>query len=215
MPEPVPVIRALIVDDHRLFNDGLKSMLASESSVEVIGQVYQSNDTPHAVARLSPDLLLMDFNMPGINGLDMTRQLMRDFPTLNVLILSMYAEQRYIDDFRKAGARGYLLKTADVDELVAAIRIVSAGGTYFRQQASRSADTDPHADDGFMRRFRLTQRETEVIAHIRQGLTNQRIADLMNVSFYTVETHRRNIYLKLGVNSTADLIRFVDENYTA
>lgn len=212
MPEPVPVIRALIVDDHRLFNDGLKSMLASEPTIEVVGQIYQSNNTPHAVARLSPDLLLMDFNMPGINGLDMTRQLMRDFSMLNVLILSMYAEQRYIDDFRKAGAKGYLLKTADVDEVVAAVRIVSTGGTYFRQHASRSAGTDPHADDGFMRRFRLTQRETEVIAYIRQGWTNQKIADLMNVSFYTIETHRRNVYLKLGVNSTADLIRFVDEN---
>lgn len=212
MPEPVPVIRALIVDDHRLFNDGLKSMLADESSIEVIGHVYQSKDTPHAVARLSPDLLLMDFNMPGINGLDMTRQLIRDFPGVNVLILSMYAEQRYIDYFRKAGAKGYLLKTADVDEVIAAVRIVSTGGTYFHQHASRSVSTDPHADDGFMRRFRLTQRETEVIAYIRQGLTNQKIADLVNVSFYTVEPLRRNIYLKLGVNNTADLIRFVEEN---
>ena len=212
MSEALTSIRVLIVDDHRLFNDGLKAMLTGEASINVIGQVYQSNDTPHAVARLSPDVLLMDFNMPGTNGLDMTRQLLRDFPTLNVMILSMYAEQRYIDDFRKAGTKGYLIKTADVDDVVAAIQVIAAGGTHFYQPTSRLVSTNTHADDGFMRRFRLTQRETEVIAHIRQGLTNQKIADLMNVSFYTIETHRRNIYLKLGVSSTADLIRFVDEN---
>ncbi|AQG78483.1 response regulator [Spirosoma montaniterrae] len=211
MAEPaLTIIRALIVDDHRLFNDGLKSMLANEPSIDVVGQVYQSKDTPNAVARLTPDILLMDFNMPGINGLDLTRQLLRDWPRLNVLILSMYAEQRHIDEFKKAGVKGYVLKTADVDEVVKAIRVTADGGMYFGLLNTRTAD--PHADDGFMRKFRLTPREVEVIGLIRQGLTNPQIADRMNVSFYTIETHRRNVYLKLDVNSTADLIRFMEEN---
>lgn len=210
MPESAPVIRALIIDDHTLFNDGLKSMLADEPAIEVVGQVYASKDTSHAVAKLIPDILLMDFNMPGINGLEMTRQLLVGCPTLNILILSMYNEQRYVDEFRRTGAKGYLLKTADVDELVIAIQAIAAGKTYFISRSSRLIDSHNHASDAFLKKFRLTPREIEIIGYIRQGLTSQQIADTMNVSFYTVETHRRNIHVKLGVKSTAELIRFMD-----
>lgn len=207
-----PAIRALIVDDHKLFNDGLKAMLAQERTIEVVGQVYQSRDTPHAVAAYVPDVLLMDFNMPGLNGLDITRQLLRSLPTLKILILSMYSEQRYIDDFRKAGAKGYLLKTVDIDELVTAIQTIHAGNDWFNVKQTQQANQNIHANDTFIKRFQLTKREVEVIGHIRQGLTTQQIADVMNVSFYTAATHRRNIHLKLDVKSTPDLLRFMDEN---
>jgi DNA-binding NarL/FixJ family response regulator len=208
MPESAAVIRALIVDDHKLFNDGLKSMLADEPTIEIVGQIYTSKDTPYNVARLVPDILLMDFNMPGINGLDMTRQLLVDFPNLKILTLSMYSEQRYIDEFRRAGAKGYLLKTVDLDELMTAIRTVVAGKTYFK----RIIESDNHTSDAFLKKFRLTPREIETIDYVRKGLTSQQIADTMNVSFYTIETHRRNIHLKLNVKSTTELIRFMEEN---
>jgi DNA-binding NarL/FixJ family response regulator len=212
MPDASSPIRALIVDDHTLFNNGLKAMLANEPAIEIVGQVYASKDTPHAVNQLLPDILLMDFNMPGVNGLDMTRQLLASFSTLNILILSMYNEQRYVDEFRKAGAKGYLLKTADVDELVIAIQTIIAGKTYFNDKKNRLVESDNHTDDAFLRKFRLTPREMEIIEYIRQGLTSQQLADKMNVSFYTVETHRRNIHLKLAVKSTVELIRFMDEH---
>lgn len=212
MPDASLPIRALIVDDHTLFNNGLKAMLVGEPTIEIVGQVYASKDTLHAVARLLPDILLMDFNMPGINGLEMTRQLLASFTTLNILILSMYNEQHYIDEFRKAGAKGYVLKTADVDELVSAIQTILSGKTYFNVRTNRRMEQNAHTDDDFLKKFRLTPREIEIITSIRQGLTSQQIADKMNVSFYTVETHRRNIHVKLGVKSTAELIRFMDEN---
>ncbi len=187
-------------------------MLANEPKIEIIGQVYNSKDTHHAVARLLPDILLMDFNMPGVNGLDMTRQLLTSFSTLNILILSMYNEQRYVDEFRKAGAKGYLLKTVDVDELVTAIQTIIAGNTYFIRKTNRILVPDNHADDTFLKNLRLTPREVEIIAYIRQGMTSQQIADKMNVSFYTVETHRRNIHVKLGVKNTVELIRFMEQS---
>lgn len=205
-------IKVLIVDDHTLFNDGLMAMLSKEPTVEVVGQIYQSKETPHALLRFTPDILLMDFNMPGINGLEMTRQLLRSLPQLRILILSMYAEPRYIDDFQKAGAKGYLLKTATIDELMTAIHAVMAGQSYFKPKPSGQAKADPHAADHFLKKFKLTEREGEVIGHIREGLTNQQIAELMCVSFYTVETHRRNIYFKLGVKSATELIRFMQMN---
>ena len=212
MPESASSIRALIVDDHKLFNDGLKSMLTDEPTIEIIGQVYASKDTLHTVSRLLPDILLMDFNMPGINGLELTRQLLANFSNLNILILSMYSEQRYIDEFRRAGAKGYLLKTVDIDELVMAIQTVAAGKTYFKHRANRVPESDNHTGDAFLKKFRLTPREIEIIGYVRQGLTSQQIADTMNVSFYTVETHRRNIHVKLEVKSTIELIRFMEEN---
>lgn len=212
MPDASSPIRALIVDDHTLFNNGLKAMLADEPTIEIVGQVYASKDTLNAVGRLLPDILLMDFNMPGINGLEMTRQLLASFPTLTILILSMYNEQHYIDEFRKVGAKGYVLKTADVDELVSAIQTIISGKTYFNARTNRRIEQNVHTDDNFLKKFRLTPREIEIIASVRQGLTSQQIADKMNVSFYTVETHRRNIHVKLGVKSTAELIRFMDEN---
>lgn len=213
MPElPALPIRTLIIDDHRLFNDGLKAMLANEVSIDVVGQVYRSSDAASAIHRLMPDILLMDFNMPGINGLELTRQLLTAHPRLPILILSMYGEQRYIDDFKKAGAKGYVLKTVELDELVKAIQLIMTGNTYFQNKAARRAISDHHANDDFIRKFKLTARELEVIGHIRQGLTNQQIADTMSVSYYTVETHRRNIHFKLDVKSTAELIRFMEEN---
>jgi DNA-binding NarL/FixJ family response regulator len=208
-PKPIKI---LIVDDHGLFNDGLKAMLIRESTIEVVGQVYHSKDAFYEVNRLNPDLLLMDFNMPGTNGLEMTQQLLQHFPALKILILSMYSEVRYIEDFRKAGARGYLLKTVNVVELLSAIRAVMAGKTYFDPKILQTKVPGSHAEDSFLKRFRLTSREIEVMRYIRQGLSTQQIADTVHVSMYTIETHRRNIHFKLKVKSVAELIRFMDSN---
>lgn len=209
---PTPVIRALIIDDHDLFNEGLKSILKNESSIEVVGQVYHSQDTLRYVDQLSPDILLMDFNMPGINGLEMTHQLLANSKNINILILSMYNEQRYIDDFRNAGAKGYLLKTVGIDELVKAIHVVASGKSYFVQKSIRNVKSENHSNDDFLKKLKLTKREREVISYILEGFTNQEIADVMFISFNTVETHRRNIYFKLNVKNTAELIQFMAKN---
>lgn len=203
-------MRVLIVDDHRLFNDGLRAMLADEARLAVVAQVYDPREAKRQVHLLAPDLVLLDFNMPHLDGLSLTRQLTKEFPQINLLILSMYAEQRYIADFRKAGAKGYLLKTASRQEVVAAALAVAEGRTCFAPLPGAEAGNN-HSGDEFLKRFRLTPREVEIIRHVRQGLSSQQIADALCVSFYTVETHRRNIHLKLGITNSQDLVRFAFE----
>lgn len=209
MPPPEPV-RVLIVDDHRLFNDGLRAMLADEARLTVVGQVYDPREAPRQVHLLAPDLVLLDFNMPHLDGLTLTRQLTREFSGIRILTLSMYAEQRYIADFRKAGAKGYLLKTASRQEVVAAALAVAGGGECFIAPPGAGTGNN-HSGDEFLKRFRLTPREVEVIRRVRAGLSSQQIADSLCVSFYTVETHRRNIHLKLGIGNAQELVRFAFE----
>lgn len=207
---PHDPVRVLIVDDHRLFNDGLRAMLADEARLAVVAQVYDSRQAKRQVHLLTPDLVLLDFNMPHLDGLSLTRQLMKEFSGIKILILSMYAEQRYIADFRKAGAKGYLLKTATRQEVVAAALTVAEGGTCFASLPGTTAGNN-HSGDEFLKRFRLTPREVEVIRQVRAGLSSQQIADTLCVSFYTVETHRRNIHLKLGITNSQELVRFAFE----
>lgn len=199
----------LIVDDHRLFNDGLRAMLSDEPRITVVGQVYDSREALRQVHLLSPTLVLLDFNMPYFNGLEISRQLVADFPNTKLLILSMYAEQRYVTDFRRAGAKGYLLKTAGCQEVTEAILTIAQGGQFF--QPLRTAG-NTYSGDEFLKQFSLTPREVEIIRYVREGLSNQQIADRLTISFHTVETHRRTIRVKLGINSTSELMRFALEN---
>ncbi|MCY7349979.1 MAG: response regulator transcription factor [Cytophagaceae bacterium] len=210
MPPP-ELVRVLIVDDHRLFNDGLRAMLADEPRLAVVGQVYDSREALRQIHLLAPDLILLDFNMPHLDGLTLTRQLVNEFSGINILILSMYAEQRYIADFSRAGAKGYLIKTASRQEVVAAALAIARGSSYFAPLPTAGAGNN-HSGDEFLKRFSLTPREVEVIRQVRQGLSSQQIADLLCVSFYTVETHRRNIHLKLGITNSQELVRFAFEN---
>jgi len=198
------------VDDHRLFNDGLRAMLADDARLTVVGQVYDPREALRQVHLLSPDLVLLDFNMPYLDGLSLTRQLMKDFPGIKLLILSMYAEPRYITDFHKAGAKGYLLKTATRQEVATAALAVAGGGECFIAPANAGVGNN-HSGDEFLKRFRLTPREVEIIRQVRSGLSSQQIADALCVSFYTVETHRRNIHLKLGIGNAQELVRFAFE----
>lgn len=204
-------MRVLIVDDHRLFNDGLRAMLTEEPHLTVVGQVYDSREALRQTHLLAPHLILLDFNMPHLDGLALTRQLIKEFMEIKILALSMYAELRYIADFRKAGARGYLLKTASPQEVVAASLTVASGGHCFASLLAAGVGNN-HSGDEFLRRFRLTPREVEVIRQVRQGLSSQQIADYLCVSFYTVETHRRNIHLKLGIGNAQELVGFAFEN---
>lgn len=201
------VITVIIVDDHRLFSDGLAAMLEQESGIDVLTQVYDAREARAKVRKLKPDVLLMDFNMPHINGMDLTRLALSEFPRLKILILSMYDEENHIETFKEIGAKGYVLKTASTEEVVLAIQNVYDGGEYFPEPKGKHN----HVDDAFLKKLKLSKREIEVIQLIRSGLTTKEIAANLNISYYTAETHRKNIKLKVGLKGEADFIKFIFE----
>jgi DNA-binding NarL/FixJ family response regulator len=201
------VVTVVIIDDHRLFNDGLKAMLAPEQTIEVLAQVYDSREAKDQVKKLEPDVVLMDFNMPHLDGIGLTRLLLGGNPDLKILILSMYNEERHIDSFKSIGARGYVFKTASAEEVVQAIRDVYAGGYHFPAPPAESN----HTDDNFLKKLKLSNRELEVIQLIKAGMKTKEIAEKLNISFYTVETHRKNIKLKVGLKGEAEFIKFIFE----
>lgn len=207
MKKSEDVIKVVIIDDHRLFNDGLNAMLEPESGVNVLAQVYDSREARAKVKKLNPDVVLMDFNMPHVNGIELTKLLLSERPGVKILILSMYDEERHIGTFKEIGARGYVFKTATTEEVVHAIRQIHGGAEYFPEVEAKSN----HADDSFLKKLKLSSREMEVIQLIKTGMTTKEIADKLNISYYTAETHRKNIKLKAGLKGEADFIKFIYE----
>jgi DNA-binding NarL/FixJ family response regulator len=201
------VIKVMIIDDHRLFNDGLNAMLEPAPGIEVLTQVYDSREARAKVKKFNPDVVLMDFNMPHINGIELTKLILAERPGVKILILSMYDDERHIGTFREIGAKGYVFKTASAEEVVLAIEKVHEGGDYFPEPETKSN----HADDTFIKKMKLSSREMEVIQLIKAGMTTKEIADKLNISYYTAETHRKNIKLKVGLKGEADFIKFIFE----
>ncbi len=198
----------LIVDDHKLFNDGLKSLLIQEEDFDKVDQVYNSRETLKAIHLYAPDVILMDFNMPHINGLEMTEQILQNFPQQKIIIISMYAQITQIEQFKKLGVKAYLLKTVDPSELCYVIRSVAKGEDIF----SKSNQDNNHSEDNFLKKFRLTQREFEVIKLIKAGKSSNEMAEILHLSIHTIITHRKNIHLKLDIQNERELIKFAVEN---
>lgn len=201
------MVNVMIVDDHRLFNDGLNAMLTQDAQIKVLAQVYDSREAKEKVKKFKPDVVLIDFNMPHVNGIELTMLLLLERPNLKILILSMYDDERHIESFKNIGAKGYLFKTASTEEVVRAIQKVHAGELYFPERNTKSN----HADDIFIKKLKLSSRELEVIQLIKAGCTTKEIADKLFISYYTAETHRKNIKLKVGVKGEADFIKFIYE----
>lgn len=206
-------VRVLIVDDHAVLRQALRMLLESHDEIDVVGDVANGREAVQVAEELTPDVVLMDVVMPGLNGLDATRQIRKRCPNTRVLILSGYEEEEQIIEALRAGAGGYLVKESDISELLLAIQAVSRGNTYFSSSLSerdqgndfliraRSGD----ARSGF---DRLTDREREVLQLIAEGHSNQSIADQLVISVKTVEAHKAHIMSKLGARNRTDLIRY-------
>jgi two-component system nitrate/nitrite response regulator NarL len=201
--KPVSIV---IIDDHRLFNDGLCSMLRAEG-IEVMAQVYDSREAEQTILTTVPDVVLADFNMPHLNGIELTKRLIAQQKDIKVLILSMYNEDMYVESFRQSGARGYIFKTASVGEVISAIQKLHSGETFFPQTNKKNV----HTDDLFLKKLKLSSHELEIIRLVKSGLKTKEIADQLHISFYTAETHRKNIKLKIGVEGEAAFLKFVYE----
>ena len=188
------MIRVLVVDDHPLFRDGLTGLLGTVPDVEVVGAVGDGEAAVREGARLSPDVVLMDLNMPGLPGLEAIRRLARLRPAPGVLVLTMVDDDDSVAAAMQVGARGYLLKGAVQEEVLAALRTVAAGGAVFGAGAARrflSGGGRPIAD--------LTEREAEVLALIADGRSNVEIARELALSVKTVQNHVSHVLAKLQV----------------
>jgi DNA-binding NarL/FixJ family response regulator len=211
--QPAPASRILLIDDHHLFNDGVKSLLNDQPDLTVCGQVFEGRDALPTIRRTAPHLILLDVNLRGTNGIDIGKASIASYPASKVLLLTGYNQPKLMNEARRVGLHGYLLKDATTADMLHAIRTVLSGGTYFdpRVNDPASPSSDAFTDD-FTKRLNLTFREIEVIALIREGLSNEQIAERIHLSIETVKTHRKNIHFKLGITKATDLVRFAIEH---
>ncbi len=193
-------ITVLLVDDHSLVRRGFRRMLEDEADMEVVGEAGNGEDSIKLAKELHPQVVVMDCALPGMNGLDATRQIMEDSPKTAVLMLSMHTESTWVRQAIEAGAKGYVLKNAMDLELGAAIRKVAAGETAFDPQVEQRSVLKGE------RSAALTQRELEVLQMIVDGKSNKEIATALDLSANTIAVHRANIMNSLGIHKTAELV---------
>ena len=195
-------IRLALVDDHTLVRDGIRALLSVIPTVTVVGEAENGADAMVMVEHCNPDLLLVDINLPDINGLELTRKIRDRFPTLKVLVLSMYDSKEYVSESLRSGASGYVLKNAPSREMVAAIEAIKNGGTFYSAEIAQKL----LLDDGTINE--LTPRESQVLYKMTQGLNNKEMARELNISVRTVETHRLSIRRKLNIDKPAALVKY-------
>lgn len=196
-------MRVLLVDDHTVVRRGLRKILESNPQISVVGEVGDGTQAVTATAALQPDVVLMDVSLPGLNGIEATRQISASSPATKVLMLSMHADEQYLRQSLAAGAKGYLLKDADDQDLVEAVLAVQRGDTRFSGTLARAVSIDGEVAPEI-----LSPREREVLALICSGRTNREAAEGLGISVNTVETHRKHIIDKLDLHSTAELVRY-------
>lgn len=203
-------IKILLADDHKITRDGLKALLENQKNMKVVGEAENGRLAVRLAAELKPDVVVMDINMPELNGIEATRQIVAELPGTKIIALSMYSDKRYVVGMLKAGVSGYLLKNCAFDELVAAISAVMNNQNYMSQKIAgtvmREYTTILETSDSSPVSL-LSAREREVLQLIAEGTKTKDIADRIHVSVKTVETHRQQIMRKLNVTSVAELTK--------
>jgi DNA-binding NarL/FixJ family response regulator len=205
-------IKIILADDHKLIRDGIKTLLKKNEAFEIIAEADNGKQLIQIIENTSPDVILVDINMPEMNGLDAVAQLKKINPTLKFIILTMHEEGDYIMKSIQNGASGYLLKNAEYEELQQAIFSVAAGGKHFNNAISEKIIENisrPAAKAKVLQD--LTSREIEVLREVADGLSTKLIAHKLSISARTVETHRVNIMKKLEAHNTAELIKIAIE----
>jgi two-component system, NarL family, response regulator NreC len=205
-------VRIILADDHTVVRAGLRTLLERQPGLEVVGEAEDGRQTVELACAHVPDVVVMDIAMPILNGVEATRRLIRQQPTISVVILSMYSDESYVMRALEAGARAYLLKDSAVTDLIRAIEAVSQGKSFFSPKISRILAEE------YVRALRqkgvadsyelLTPREREILQLLAEGKTNKEVATSLNISVYTAETHRGNILQKLNLHSSAELVLY-------
>ena len=205
-------VRVVVVDDHTLVRQGIVGLLASQPDIDVVGQAGDAREAMAVIASVSPDVVLMDIAMPGQSGLDATREIRDRFPTVRVVVVTIHDREDYLFQALRAGAAGYVLKGAEVQDLLEAVRTAQRGEVYLFPSVAKKLVAD------YLRRSQagedrttydgLTDREREILGLIAQGLTTNAIATALFLSPHTVQSHRDHIMAKLDLHSKAALIKY-------
>ena len=204
-------IKIILADDHQIVRQGLRALLASESDMKVVAEADNGRSVLRQVEKLCPDLVIMDISMPGLNGIDATRQIIADCPSVKVIALSMHSDSLFVLNMLKAGASGYLLKDCALGELVTAIRAVMGQKAYLSPGISDVVIKDfvsGQSTSGGSGPFTLTAREREVLQLMAEGKSTKEIAEHLCVSIKTVESHRKQIMDKSAIRSVAELTKY-------
>lgn len=205
-------LRLLLADDHPVFRAGLKSLIDAQHDMIVVGEAGDGRAAWTEVQSLVPDVVIMDLNMPELNGTRATERIMRVYPTVKVLVLTLHEEHGYLRRLLEAGATGYVLKQAPGEAIISAIRAVAAGGIYLDPAITHEV-LGGHAPSSVLSRSDrrsalLSERERSVLQSIALGYSNKEISQQIGISVKTVETHRERLMNKLDLHSRADLVRF-------
>lgn len=205
-------VRILVADDHGVVRKGLRLILERHEGLEVVGEAADGREVVRLAEELSPNVVIMDVGMPKLNGIDATAQITHRNPRVAVIILSMHSDEGYIVRALGAGAKGYLLKESAEEDLVQAVRVIARGRPFFSPRITQTLLDD------YVRQLRqkglqdtydlLTQREKEVLQLIAEGKSNKEIATTLDLSVYTVETHRTNFMQKLNLHNTAEIVLY-------
>ncbi|QDI91831.1 response regulator transcription factor [Salicibibacter halophilus] len=217
-------IKLILIDDHKLFREGVKRILEMDDQFEIIAEGDDGGEATNLVAQHRPDVVLMDINMPGVNGVEATRNLVERFPDVKVLILSIHDDEAYVTHVLKTGAAGYLLKEMDADALIEAVKVVGSGGAYihpkvthnlikeYRRLASDNGNHSAGTELGYKEvEYRkplhiLTRRECDVLQLMTDGYSNRMVGEELYISEKTVKNHVSNILQKMNVNDRTQAV---------
>jgi DNA-binding NarL/FixJ family response regulator len=205
-------IRILLADDHGVVRKGLRYLLQKSPEMEVVGEASDGREAVAMAADLNPDVVVMDIAMPHLNGIEATSQIVKKNPKVGVIILSMHSDETYLVRALTAGAKGYLLKDSAETDLLRAVKTVCSGRPFFSPTIAQTLLEDyllqlqqRNLQDSYEL---LTDREKEVLQLLAEGKSNKEVANLLNLSLYTVETHRANLMQKLNLHNTAELVLY-------
>ena len=205
-------VKIILVDDHEIVRAGLRMLLQAQTDIEIVGEAENGQEALDLCNKARPDVVIMDITMPGLSGLEVTRQIKQQCPNTAVLALTIHEGEQYFFEMLNAGASGYVPKRAAPTDLVAAIHAVSSGEVYLHPSVAKTLVNDylQRVQMGWERASYdgLTDREREVLKLIAEGLMNKEIAEKLNISVRTVERHRENIMSKLNLHTRAELVRY-------
>ena len=172
--------------------------------------MYEAKNVLHEIQRLLPELIFLDINLPDKNGIELAGEVLKNFPSVKIILLTMYSDSQIYKEALKTGVHGYILKNSSKQDLLSGIEAVINGKIYFDAKLNEKIKEEP--SDDLAKKFALTAREKEIIKWVKDGLDSYQIANKMFLSYHTIKTHRRNIHFKLGTSTTSELIKFANEN---
>ncbi len=204
-------IRILIADDHDLVREGITARLSISEEMEICGEAANGNETLQLAATCNADIIFLDISMPDMTGLEVAKLLLQEDPSRKIIFLSIYDNPEYVHEALRIGAKGYLLKDISREEMILAVKAIHNGGTYLGSKVSQLFGKAPLIDGAKPCKYKLSDREREILLEIARGESNKSIAEKLNISVRTVESHRLAIREKTGGGNAADLARIADE----